>query len=60
MRHLPWIIAVLIAAAIIVIAYPVVQTQRQLWAVQSELNRANEQVVQAELASSDLERQSLF
>ena len=37
MRHLPWIIAVLVGAAIIVLAYPVLQTQRQLWSVESEL-----------------------
>ena len=60
MRHLPWIIAVLIAAAIFVIAYPVLQTQRQLWAVQSELNRANKQVVQAKLANSELEKVVAF
>ena len=55
MRHLPWIIAVRVGAAIIVLAYPVLQTQRQLWSVESELRKANEQAVEFRSASAALE-----
>ena len=58
MRHWPWILVALAVVAMAVLVYPLLQTQQRLRLVQSELGRANEQVVQARAASAELERGS--
>jgi cytochrome c-type biogenesis protein CcmH/NrfG len=56
MRHLSWIAVAVAVVLVIALAYPLLQTTRQLRTVQSELGRANEQVVQSEKAAKELER----
>jgi cytochrome c-type biogenesis protein CcmH/NrfG len=56
MRHLPWIAVGLTVVLMVLLAYPLLQTTRQLRRVQSELTRANEQVVQVRAGTAELER----
>jgi septal ring factor EnvC (AmiA/AmiB activator) len=56
MRHLSWIAVAVAVVLVVALAYPLLQTTRQLRTVQSELGRANEQVVQSEKAATERER----
>src|SRR5680860_217023 len=56
MRHWSWILTAMAIIALAVVIYPLVQTQKRLRLVQTELNRANEQVVQAKAGAAELER----
>src|SRR5688572_21860061 len=56
MRHWRWIVVALAVIAMAVLVYPLLQTQKRLRLVQSELDRANEQVVQVRAGAAELER----
>ena len=56
MRQWPWIALAVAVVALAALIYPLVQTQKRLTLVQSELGRANEQVVQARAGATELER----
>ena len=56
MRHWRWIVVALAVIAMAVLVYPLLQTQKRLRLAQSELARANEQVVQARAGTAELER----
>jgi hypothetical protein len=56
MRHWLWIAIAVAVVALTALIYPLVQTQKRLKLVQSELGKANEQVVQARAGTAERER----
>jgi chromosome segregation ATPase len=56
MRHWFWIAIAVAIVALAALIYPLVQTQKRLKLVQSELGRANEQIIQARAGAAELER----
>jgi septal ring factor EnvC (AmiA/AmiB activator) len=56
MRHWSWILTAMAILALVVLVFPLVHTQKRLRTLQHELGRADEQVVQARAATTELER----
>jgi chromosome segregation ATPase len=56
MRQWPWIAMAVAVVALAALIYPLVQTQKRLKLAQSELGRANQQIVQARAGTGELER----
>lgn len=56
MRYWSWVLTAIAILALVVLIFPLVHTQKQLRLVQTELGRANEQVVQATAATAELEK----
>ncbi len=55
-RHLPWIAVGIAIVAVVMLAYPALQTQKKLRVVETQWVRANEQVVKARAAAAQLEK----